>query len=118
MWSFAELALAQHRLGDVLGMTETAERIAVLPEDGGPTQVALTAWVIGVAQIISGDPESGRSTLYRALEVMESEPSLRDDPRLLVYVMLGLSWLGGALEEIPRAERRMRVARDRGRSEC
>jgi DNA-binding CsgD family transcriptional regulator len=112
MWSCGELALAQHRLGDVPGITETAERMAAL-HDGGPLRDALTAWVTGASQMHAGRPEHGRPTLRRALTVMESESSLRDDPRLLVYVMLGVSWLG-ALEEIPRIERRMRVARARG----
>jgi len=113
MWSFGELALGQHRVGDVPGTTETAERMAAIPEDGGALPDALTAWVTGAAQMHAGRPEHGLPPLHRALSVMEAEPSLRDDPRLLVYVMLGVSWLG-ALEEIPRVERRMRVARARG----
>lgn len=112
-WSYGELALAQHRLGDVPGLTETAERMGAMPEDGGPLQGALGAWVHGAAQMHADRPEHGRPSLHRALRQMESDSSLRDDPRLLVYVMLGVSWLGD-LEEIPRVERRMRVARDRG----
>jgi DNA-binding CsgD family transcriptional regulator len=114
IWSLAELAMAQHRLGDVRGMVRTAEQIDALPGDGGAVQVALSAWVVGAAQVQAGDSESGRPRVRQALQRMASDPSLREHPRFLVYEMLGLSWLDDVSEVVPQVERRLRVARERG----
>jgi DNA-binding CsgD family transcriptional regulator/tetratricopeptide (TPR) repeat protein len=113
IWSLAELALTQHRLSDVPGLLDTVERVAATPP-GGPAEQALVPWIAGAAQIHAGQLESGRTLVRRALDVMEREPSLRDEPRLLIYVMLGASWLDDVLEAVPRVARRMRAARERG----
>ena len=112
--ALAELALTQHRLGDVPGIARTAERIAQGTDPGSPEGTALAAWVVGAAHLHAGEPELGRPHVRRALELMESEPSLTDEPRLLLFTMLGLGWLDDPLSWVPGVERRLRLARERG----
>ncbi|WP_369254815.1 AAA family ATPase [Geodermatophilus amargosae] len=110
-WVLTDLAVVEHRLGDVTGMQDTARRIAGVTDDGDALQRALAAWVAGMAAVHAGDPERGRACLQRALDTMEAEPELRAEPRLLPLVVLGLGWSADVPGAVPVVERRLREAR-------
>ncbi|SMO98007.1 regulatory protein, luxR family [Geodermatophilus aquaeductus] len=110
-WVLTDLAVAEHRLGDVAGMQDTARRIAAGADDADPLQRALAAWVTGLAAVHRGDLDGGRTHLQHALDTMEAEPDLRAEPRLLPLVVLGLAWTADLLGAVPVVERRLREAR-------
>ncbi|MGY1694269.1 AAA family ATPase [Geodermatophilus sp. SYSU D00814] len=112
-WVLTDLAVVQHRLGDVTGMQATARRIAAAdPRDS--LQQVLAAWVTGVAALHAGDPDRGRPRLREALEGMEADPELRAEPRLLPLLVLAVGWLADPLAAVPVVERRIREARALG----
>ena len=113
-WTLTELALTQHRLGDVAGLRTTADLIAPDLDVPDPRRATLAAWVRGAALVQAGEHELGSSLLQRAVARMDGEPALRDDPRFLALFMLGHAWLGDAHEAVGSIERRIRVARERG----
>ena len=94
------------------GLARTAERMAATDADAEGQ--ALTDWARGTALAHVGEVEPGRALLRRARERMESDPSLRDEPRLLPFVLLALAFLGDVGDAVPDAERRLRIARERG----
>jgi DNA-binding CsgD family transcriptional regulator len=111
--ALTELAVVQHRLGDVEGLGVTAERLAAAGNTG-PEWQALSDWVRGVALLSAGAVEDGRPPLRRGRDLMDTEPSLRDEPRFLGLAMLALGWLEDVETAVPHVERRMRIARERG----
>jgi DNA-binding CsgD family transcriptional regulator len=113
-WALADLALAQHRMGDVPGMRAAADVIAPDLDAPDTQRATLAAWVRGFALVQCGEPELGHPLLHSAVQRMDSEPGLRDDPRFLVLFMLGHAWLGDAHTAVASIERRIRVARERG----
>jgi ATP/maltotriose-dependent transcriptional regulator MalT len=114
IWSLAELAITQHRLSDVVGLQQTAARMAEHGDQDDPEQRALAGWVSGLASILSGEFEPGLVALSEALDLLDSDPSLRDDPRFLCYAILGHAFVGDAVEAFAALERRIQVARERG----
>ncbi|SDD50250.1 Response regulator containing a CheY-like receiver domain and an HTH DNA-binding domain [Geodermatophilus telluris] len=113
-WVLADLALVQHRLGDVAGMQATARRASAATDDPDPLQRALAAWVTGMAAVHRGDPGTGRSHLQRALDTAEAHAGSRADPRLLPLLTLAVGWLPDPLAAVPVVERRLREVRDVG----
>ncbi|WP_460563799.1 LuxR C-terminal-related transcriptional regulator, partial [Geodermatophilus arenarius] len=113
-WVLTDLAVVQHRLGDVTGMRATARRIAAAADAGDPLQRVLAAWVTGIAALHAGDPDRGRRLLHRALETAEGEPGLRAEPRLLPLLVLAVGWLPDPPAAVPVVERRLREARELG----
>jgi DNA-binding CsgD family transcriptional regulator len=114
VWSLAELAFTQFRLNDLSSLGDTAGRISRFADATDPEQQVLADFVTGVSKIVGGDADAGRRLVGRAMEVLDSEPSLRDDPRFLIHALLGASWLGDTRRPRARLERRMRVAREQG----
>ncbi|SNS22678.1 DNA-binding response regulator, NarL/FixJ family, contains REC and HTH domains [Geodermatophilus saharensis] len=112
-WVLTDLAVVQHRLGDVAGMQATAQRIAAA-DARDPLQRVLGAWVTGIAALHAGDPDRGRPPLREALEGMEADPELRAEPRLLPLLVLAVGWLADPLAVVPVVERRLREARALG----
>ncbi|NEM04492.1 AAA family ATPase [Geodermatophilus normandii] len=110
-WVLTDLAVVEHRLGDVAGMQDTARRITAVADDGDALQRALAAWVTGLAAVHAGDPDRGRVQLQRALDTMEAGAELRAEPRLLPLAVLGLGWTADVLGAVPAVERRLREAR-------
>ncbi|MGY1664294.1 AAA family ATPase [Geodermatophilus sp. SYSU D00696] len=113
-WVLTDLAVVQHRLGDVAGMQATARRITAAAGTGDPLQRVLAAWVTGIAALHVGDPDRGRPHLRAAVEGMEADPELRAEPRLLPLLVLALGWLADPLAAVPVVERRLREARTLG----
>ena len=114
IWALTERAVIQFRLNDLAGMATTADRIAGAADLGDPLQQALVAFSGGAARLVGGDPAAGRRLLARSLELLESEPSLRDDPRFLIPFLLGVEALGDARPARAGTERRLAAARERG----
>ena len=113
-WTLTELALTQHRMGDVPGMRTTAELVAPDLDATDPLRATLAAWIRGFVLVQAGEPELGRPLLHDAVARMDGEPALRDDPRFLVLFLLGHAWLDDILVAVASIERRTRVARERG----
>ena len=73
----------------------SADRIAEVADLGDPGQRVLADFVRGVPRGWSAATRhAGRRLLAASLELLESEPSLRDDPRYLIPWLLGgrASW--------------------------
>jgi len=114
IWALAELAQTRFRLNDLPGMSTTADQIAEIADLADPQQRVIADFLRGAALVVSGIPAAGRPLLTRALELLEAERSLRDDPRYLLYAFLGAGWLGDARLALPYAERRLAAAREHG----
>ena len=114
VWSLAELAMTQYRLNDLAGMGATAARLYGIVDGTDPEQQVLADHLGGIARIVDGDAAAGRRLVGRAAGLMDSDPVLRDDPRFLCHALLSAGWLGTVRAALPRAERRLQVARDRG----
>ncbi|PRY50067.1 regulatory LuxR family protein [Geodermatophilus tzadiensis] len=113
-WVLTDLAVVQHRLGDVAGLQATARRAASATDDTDPLQRALAAWVAGAAAAHRGGPDRGEPQLRQALHTMEADPEARADPRLLPLVTLAVGWLPDGPAAVPVVERRLRETRDLG----
>ena len=80
----------------------------------------LAAYLSGAAYVFAGQPEEGAPRVVRALELLESEPSLRDDPRHLSLALLCARWLldpgyvVGGVTVVEIGWRRIRSARSQG----
>ena len=53
----------------------------------------LAAYSLGAAETFGGDAARGRELMLRAVDLLEGEPTLRDDPRHLVTSILVARWL-------------------------
>jgi DNA-binding CsgD family transcriptional regulator len=111
--ALTELAVVQHRLGDAAGMAATAERLAAVRDTDAEGQ-ALTDWVRGLALLSTGAGQPGRLLLKRGRDRMDTDPLLRDEPRLLLFTILAVGWLEDVETAVPQVERRLRIARERG----
>jgi DNA-binding CsgD family transcriptional regulator len=80
----------------------------------------LAAYLSGAAYVFAGQPAKGAPQVVRALELLESEPSLRDDPRHLSLALLCARWLldpgyeVGGVSVVDIGWRRIRSARRQG----
>jgi DNA-binding CsgD family transcriptional regulator len=111
VWALTERAVTQFRLNE---LAATADRIAEVADPADPQQHALAAFSQGAARLVGGDPAAGRPLVARALALLESEPSLRDDPRFLILFLLGVEALGQARWARAATQRRLAAARERG----
>jgi DNA-binding CsgD family transcriptional regulator len=115
-----ELAHLCYVFDDRAGMTAAAERAQRVADPADPEQSMLASYLSGAAQVVAGQVEDGAVEVSRALELLESEASLRDDPRHLTVTLLCARWLmvgdfefnGVSIVEI--GMRRIAAARDQG----
>ena len=114
MRSLTELFGCCHLLDDTAGMVSAAGRAAVAADPADPEQAMLAAYVEGAAWVVQGRPDLGFPLLYRAIELLESEPSLRDAPRHLVVSAMVPRYLMDPTSALPYAERRIARAREVG----
>jgi DNA-binding CsgD family transcriptional regulator len=112
--ALCELFLACHVVGDLDGMTAAADRAALMADRTDAEQAMLAAYVSGAARVNEGHPETGAPLLHRAIELLESDPVLRDDPRHLVVLLLCARWLMDPSAVLGDAERRIDRAREAG----
>jgi hypothetical protein len=75
-----ELAHMCYVFDDREGMAAAAERVGRAADPADPEQAMLTSYLSGASQVFAGRLEEGALQVARALGLLESEPSLRDDP--------------------------------------
>ena len=115
-----ELAGTCYLLDDQEGNWQAAARAVARADETDPEQAMLAAYLSGAAYVFAGQPEEGAPRVVRALELLESEPSLRDDPRHLSLALLCARWLldpsylVGGVPVVEIGWRRIRSARSQG----
>lgn len=110
----AELAMVRHRLGDSAGIVAAARDMADVCDPVDPHQRFLGQYFDGVAALMLGDYEVGRSSMAAAMQLLVSEPDLRDDTRYLILTLFSAGWLGLTPDLVRFIEGRLAHARDRG----
>jgi DNA-binding CsgD family transcriptional regulator len=115
-----ELGSTCYLLDDSPGVSAVAAQAEARADDADPEQAMLAAYLAGSASVFAGQPEAGAPFVVRALELLESEPALRDDPRHLSVALLCARWLGdphyvvGGLSVVQIGWRRIQAAREQG----
>ena len=109
-----ELASICYLFDDSAGMTAAAERANRAADPTDPEQAMLAAYLTGAAHVFAGRDDLGRPLVTRALDLLETEPSLRDDPRHLTVALLCGRWLLDPEVGFALGERRIAAARERG----
>ncbi len=112
--ALVELAQVNYRLGSALGVAEAADALAAVADLTDPEQEMLACYTRAAALAFAGSWEQARPPGLRALELLESEPALRDDPRYLVIALLTAGWIGEPLRATAYMDRRIDAARARG----
>jgi DNA-binding NarL/FixJ family response regulator len=112
--TLCELFHTCHLLDDTDGMTAAADRAALVADRTDPEQAMLAAYLPGAARVVEGRPDLGAPLLHRAIELLESEFVLRDDPRHLMVSLLCARWLMDPSSALGYAERRINRAREAG----
>ena len=95
-------------------MTAAADRAAMVADRTDPEQAMLAAYLPGAARVVEGRPDLGAPLVHQAIELLESDPVLRDDPRHLVVSLLCARWLMDPSSALGYAERRINRAREAG----
>ena len=109
-----ELAGACYILDDRDGVTEAAHRALTAADENDPEQAMLSAYLQGSAAVFAGEVELGAPYVRRAMDLLESEPGLRDDPRWLLNALLCCRWLLDPRLGLAIADRRLAAAREVG----
>ncbi|GAA2166035.1 helix-turn-helix transcriptional regulator [Pedococcus bigeumensis] len=112
--TLAELLGAYHLLDDTAGMLSAADRAAAAADPDDPEQAMLAAYVEGAARVVEGRFDLGFPLLHKSIELLETDPALRDDPRHLVVSSLIPRYLMDPWSALPYAERRIARAREAG----
>ena len=112
--TLSELFHTCHVLDDTPGMVAAADRAAAVADRSDPEQDMLAAYLSGAARIVEGRPEVGAPLVHRAVQLLEADPVLRDDPRHLVVSLLCARWLMDPGVAVGYADRRIDRAREVG----
>ena len=112
--TLCELFHTCHLLDDTEGMTAAADRASVVADRNDPEQAMLAAYLSGAARVNEGRPDLGVPLVHKAIELLESDPVLRDDPRHLMVSLLCARWLMDPISAEDYAERRINRAREAG----
>jgi DNA-binding CsgD family transcriptional regulator len=118
--ALTELASVCYLLDDRVGMTAAAEQADREADSADPEQSMLAAYLGGAALVFAGHQEQAVPLITRALELLETEPTLRNDPRHLSVALLCARWLldpsfvVGGLTMVQIGLRRIAVARELG----
>jgi DNA-binding CsgD family transcriptional regulator len=90
----AEVVAASNNAGDPATMRLAAERAAsLLRPDADRRTTFLALLARGAALIVSGQGEPGAPAIRAAVELLERSDELRDDPRMLVWAVVGTLYL-------------------------
>jgi DNA-binding CsgD family transcriptional regulator/tetratricopeptide (TPR) repeat protein len=114
MRTLCELLHTCHLLDDGDGMTAAADRAALAADRSDPEQAMLAAYLAGAARVVEGRPDLGAPLVREAVDLLESVPALRNDPRHLVVALLCARWLMDPSSAAGYAERRIERAREAG----
>lgn len=92
--ALVELAQVNYRLGSSAGVAEAADALAAVADLSDPEQEMLSLYTRAAALAFAGQWALARPPGLRALELLESEAALRDDPRYLTIALLTAGWIG------------------------
>ncbi len=112
----SEAVLSSFYAGNPAQMIDTAQRAMQRLGAGGSTRARfMVTMVAGMASILGGDAEAGADSIHAAVTVAESSLEVRDDPRLLPWLVLGPLFLresaaGRSLIERALSDARARAA--------
>lgn len=112
--ALCQIAHACHYYDDTQGMAAAADRAAQVADRTDPEQAMLAAYLTGTARVVEGQPELGAPLLRQAIDLLESDPSLRDEPRHMDVAFLCARWLMDPSTALGYAERRINRARETG----
>ena len=112
--ALSELLQAHYRLASATGMRAAADAIAELADRHDPEQDMLVSYSCAAALAYAGDWSGAAAPALRAFELLEGDPSLRDDPRYLVATGLAAVWAGRAESALVIADRRIAATRAKG----
>jgi DNA-binding CsgD family transcriptional regulator len=74
----------------------------------------LTCYTRSAALALNGEWTRARPEALRAIDILETEPALRDDPRYLVIALLAAGWANEPALAMSYMDRRIGAARARG----
>ena len=111
--ALAELALARFRLNDIAGVVGCATAIRSVADSQAPRQRMLADFTRGFAAVVGGDAATGAALLRATIDQIAG-PSLRDDPRSLVYLALAAGFVGDPALVMPLGLHQLNLARARG----
>ena len=112
--TLSELARVCYILDDRTGVNEIARRARSAADENDPEQAMLSSYLQGAAAVFAGEIELGAPYVRRAMMLLESEPSLHDDPRWLQDALLCGRWLLDPRLGLAIADRRLAAAREAG----
>ena len=112
--TLSELVGICYLLDDAKGMAAAADRAAIAADGSDPEQAMLALYLPGAARVVEGRPDLGAPLIRQALELLESDPVLRDDPRHLPVFLLCARWLMDPQAVAGFTERRFARAREGG----
>jgi DNA-binding NarL/FixJ family response regulator len=112
--TLSELFHTCHVLDDTPGMVAAADRAAAAADRSDPEQDMLAAYLSGAAHIVEGRLDAGAPLVQRAIQLLETDPVLRDDPRHLMVSLLCARWLMDPGVAVGYADRRIDRAREVG----
>ena len=110
----SEAALSSFYAGNPRQMIETAQRALQRLDTGGSTRARFMATIVaGMASILGGNAEAGAESIHEAVTLAESSLDVRDDPRLLPWLVLGPLFLRESAAGRSLIERALHDARAR-----
>jgi DNA-binding CsgD family transcriptional regulator len=112
--ALAQLLGVCHLLDDTAGMISAAVVAKAAADPDDPEQAMHAAFVEGAALVVQGHLDLGFPLLRQAIELLETDPSLRDDPRHLAVSAMVVRYLMDPRSALPFAERRLTTAREVG----
>ncbi|UDY36092.1 helix-turn-helix transcriptional regulator [Dermatobacter hominis] len=92
--ALSELWMTLHRLGRLDHMRKVAARLEEVADPQRPQDLFAVECYSGLIAMMDEDRDAGVTLLQRALDRFADEPSLRQDPSLLVTVVFVASWVG------------------------
>ena len=114
MRTLCELVHICHFVDDAAGVTAAADRAAAVADRRDPEQAMLATYLSGAARVIEGRPDMGAPLVHRAIELLESDPELRDDPRHLFVALFCTYWLRDPTVALGYFDRRINRTREMG----
>ena len=112
--ALAELANANYRLSSAHGMAAAAESLRECADPAEPEQEMLACYTTGAALAFGGAWDLARPPMARALELLETDPVLRNEPRYLSTAMLAPAWMGEPSRILGFLDRRLDKSREMG----
>jgi DNA-binding CsgD family transcriptional regulator len=112
--ALAELALVGYRLGDAEAMASAARGTLDVADPDDPEQRMLAEYMTGASAAFGGRWQDAREPMQRALELLESDPALRDEPRYLPLALTAGVWMGEPERALEFFDRRLQRAREAG----